>query len=509
MAVVSAAPSAEIGCCHRCALRLSGCRDYERYFEKELAADQGPEDVCGLCLGLLERAADLRSDLSQKLKAGSFEASSFVLSFTMPVICVFRHYVLLCYLRECDSAVQAAHDNVVELKDVLRWFLAQELMELGHMAGTDPEKPALTVHLNCTYAGAALSELSCLEGLGGGRRKANPGARKAKRRRIAEGKGGKGDAPDNVDTTPTTISTAAVVEALGNITPEHCRDLVECDSLVQRLQRVSGAPAAVAASVGRESFYFRGRYVKLSRNMPQSPWILDGERKGEGSVEESICGPAAEAFGASECKFHAEGREDIDVRMLGAGRTFVIEVKNAQRTAADLAGLAQAITASGSGHVRVSGLAPCHASVMANLQKDAENHRKTYVCVCWSQKPLCEEDLRVVNAHKDLEVQQKTPVRVLHRRAPAVRPRTLHWIEAGLINPHYLSIRLSTQAGMYIKEWVHGDFGRTRPSLRDLLGGARVEILQLDVEGLEDTPAEAPGSCAVTSTNSVGNQGLY
>lgn len=81
---------------------------------------------------------------------------------------------------------------------------------------------------------------------------------------------------------------------------------------------------------------------------------------------------------------------------------------------------------------------------------------------------------------------QKTPVRVLHRRAQAIRPRTVHWLAPRLLNQHYLALRLSAQAGMYIKEFIHGDFGRTQPSLRDFLGGGHVEILQLDVEGLED-----------------------
>jgi tRNA pseudouridine synthase 10 len=31
-----------------------------------------------------------------------------------------------------------------------------------------------------------------------------------------------------------------------------------------------------------------GRYNKYSRNLPQTPWIIDGERKMESSVEELI-----------------------------------------------------------------------------------------------------------------------------------------------------------------------------------------------------------------------------
>lgn len=46
---------------------------------------------------------------------------------------------------------------------------------------------------------------------------------------------------------------------------------------------------------------------------------------------------------------------------------------------------------------------------------------------------------------------------------------------------------METQAGTYVKEFVHGDFGRTRPSLSDLLGVkcGEVDILELDVEGVD------------------------
>ena len=39
---------------------------------------------------------------------------------------------------------------------------------------------------------------------------------------------------------------------------------------------------------------------------------------------------------------------------------------------------------------------------------------------------------------------------------------------------------MRTEAGTYIKELVHGDFGRTRPSLSSILG-CNIDILALDV----------------------------
>jgi tRNA pseudouridine synthase 10 len=60
-------------------------------------------------------------------------------------------------------------------------------------------------------------------------------------------------------------------------------------------------------------------------------------------------------------------------------------------------------------------------------------------------------------------------------------------------SPDSFILRLRTQAGTYVKEFVHGDAGRTAPSLGDLLG-CRAEIIQLDVTAINDdwNPSGAP-----------------
>jgi tRNA pseudouridine synthase 10 len=65
--------------------------------------------------------------------------------------------------------------------------------------------------------------------------------------------------------------------------------------------------------------------------LSQTPWVVDGKRKSEFSVEELICKPINEAVLATEWRFSASGREDVDVRMLGNGRPFVIEFINPHR----------------------------------------------------------------------------------------------------------------------------------------------------------------------------------
>ena len=117
----------------------------------------------------------------------------------------------------------------------------------------------------------------------------------------------------------------------------------------------------------------------------------------------------------------------------------------------------------------------------------AESKRKTYACLVELSRPCTDADLAALNAVRDLRVLQQTPVRVLHRRTQMVREKVVHWMRAERVSRRCLTLRMSTSAGAYVKEIVHGDRGRTSPSVAGLLSGqddgdVRADILQLDVE---------------------------
>ena len=98
---------------------------------------------------------------------------------------------------------------------------------------------------------------------------------------------------------------------------------------------------------------------------------------------------------------------------------------------------------------------------------------------------------RINSSFQAMKIQQKTPIRVLHRRPLAVRERTIESLE---LLPQVITtceenthnkflLRVTTEAGAYIKELVHGDLGRTKPCLADIIGGdCRTDIISLDVE---------------------------
>ena len=64
---------------------------------------------------------------------------------------------------------------------------------------------------------------------------------------------------------------------------------------------------------------------------------------------------------------------------------------------------------------------------------------------------------------------QHTPQRVLHRRADLRRKRSVTDVKAKLSGKDMI-LTVRGGAGLYIKELISGDSGRTRPSLSEILG---------------------------------------
>lgn len=48
-------------------------------------------------------------------------------------------------------------------------------------------------------------------------------------------------------------------------------------------------------------------------------------------------------------------------------------------------------------------------------------------------------------------------------------------------NSHFAVVYMNTQAGTYIKEFVHGDLGRTKPNLATIVNVKYADLIELDV----------------------------
>ena len=328
------------------------------------------------------------------------------------------------------------------------------------------------------------------------------------------------------------------------------------------------------------SHYVYGRYRKLERGIPQTKWPCRA-CKGRGcekcdytglqyksSVQGLIGDPILELFGSEEHAFHGMGREDIDVRCLGRGRPFVIELKKPHKRNVDANLIMEAINSSAEGRLEVSDMRPSNRSEVVRVKdtpaeksytiryliepitqseldeltqvmeipsnnQDRNRRRKNHhrrkkpepkveeeidystlkkaelVELC-EQKGLAksgtkdalierlstfkEETLALPERDYVMEIMtnlqgctlaQRTPERVAHRRADKIRKRMVletsnPSIEEDENGNLVAEFSLRCESGTYVKETVHGDSGRTQPSIASLIK-AKCTVEWLDV----------------------------
>lgn len=246
--------------------------------------------------------------------------------------------------------------------------------------------------------------------------------------------------------------------------------------------------------------YVFGRYRKLDRTIPQTKWPcrrcggrgcvechLTG-RQYAASVEDFVAAPFLAATGATDESFHGAGREDIDARTLGEGRPFVLELKDPRVRTLDLAAFPPLVKEASRGAVEVQDLRfTTKAEVVA-----IKEHRgsKTYRALVDFAAPVAPDALEAASAAlRGKAVQQRTPQRVEHRRADLVRERTVLDLVVEAHEGTVATLRVHGDAGLYIKELVSGDEGRTEPSLAGLLG-VPAKVRELDIVAVEyDAPS--------------------
>ena len=341
--------------------------------------------------------------------------------------------------------------------------------------------------------------------------------------------------------------------------------------------------------------YLYGRYRKLERGIPQTRWPCRA-CKGRGcnrcsmtglqyekSVQDLIGNPLLPVFSCEEHAFHGMGREDIDVRCLGRGRPFVIEMKEPKLRNTDPHELMEIINSKANGSIEVTGLRDSNRSEVVRL-KDTPAE-KSYT-IRFKLSPLRETEYTVLTAPLDLtkenksrsnnkrkrrgdnkrdntkplpneididdskpsketldkmkkaelvdlcaqmklkksgtkselieriinfeeppaetfeipddsyiietimslegvKLAQRTPERVAHRRADLIRRRTIFEVHPPMIEKlsdgtKVIEVTMRCESGTYVKETVHGDSGRTQPSIASLLK-AKCEVEWLDV----------------------------
>jgi tRNA pseudouridine synthase 10 len=198
------------------------------------------------------------------------------------------------------------------------------------------------------------------------------------------------------------------------------------------------------------------------------------------SVEELSSKQLLEAVNGEEIFFHASGREDIDARMLGSGRPFVIEVSKPKKRFIDLKPIETQINVEAIGKIAVSGLHFTTKDVVRRLKK-GEGAQKEYSLLAEFENQLSDQDLHTIEEKfSGICIKQQTPLRVMHRRADLIRERYIYQVKVKKVSLKRALLEIHCQGGLYVKELVSGDEGRTVPNVSDLLKN-RAKTLKLDV----------------------------
>ncbi|MES1919002.1 hypothetical protein MHBO_000882 [Bonamia ostreae] len=106
--------------------------------------------------------------------------------------------------------------------------------------------------------------------------------------------------------------------------------LINMEKIIAFLNERKIADIEIKWEITRNPIYLTGNYIKTIRNISHSKGFV-GDLKVATSIEE-ICSNDFVKFTESEkYSFSSLGREDVDVKMLGEGRPFLIELKNSKK----------------------------------------------------------------------------------------------------------------------------------------------------------------------------------
>jgi len=457
--------------------------------------DNSSETFCSLCCGLLQFGGPIVSQFGEAFKSNPYEdIYSCPLSVQLPQLMVFKSLVeRALFSDDCDC-------QLIDVREVLRSLLYRYIKEQ-----VDDRMPKLFCDVQFNIP-VTVEEVVSPDGAVGKTRKPDPSTDlpselvSAVNQRMKSSSRQFKKFKDKYSVSIGDIQSFAE-SVRGDVPKLFCAlfpnktHVTDVDEMRQILSDsfLSTSPSRypeISICLRRDTVHLVGKYNKRCRDFGQSQWDANST-----SVAESICPAICEHFKSpiDKCLFSASGREDMDVRMLGSGRTFVLQLGDAHslRPLMEKSILENFRIQTGDVEVQ-SGLRHVDKGVLDWLHWSTEQHLKVYRCVIWSAEAMPQNTDSILKSVKNLKVYQKTPLRVLHRRSDNTREKYIHSIEMEVLNAHYGIVTLHASAGAYIKEFIHGDLGRTKPSFSDVVFGrqTKCDILQLDVLEVEQDEDE-------------------
>jgi len=410
---------------------------------------------CQACFGLLSKLQEVVAQVETEYRSSGYQSvDTFVLCISIRslALLVYQPAIWHYYLGNGYELVHSTPPPTMTIKNALKAKLSEQLGKVLHLQHSADSPFEVTIGVDAVVPSEVSTLLQSLQVKQQGKKK------------------------------PKEFSLSQTANLLSNVTAAELQESKLCPPPV-----VSSCETAV--TFYHQPVFIGGRYNKYSRELSQSPWIVDGVKKTEYSVQELIIPTVQQKFGCKEIKLSSSGREDSDVKMLGNGRPFLLELLEpkigcAGYTSDVLSEVERTINDNSLDLIRVRNLKLIDKERTAAIKQGEENKRKYYSALVCTTQPIDPDQLCYLSDMKELVISQKTPIRVLHRRPLLARQKIIHSMKAQYINERHFLLHLCTSAGTYVKEFVHSDFGRTMPSLCSILK-QQVDIINLDVEEVE------------------------
>ncbi|XP_071922767.1 uncharacterized protein [Coffea arabica] len=406
--------------------------------------------VCRICLGILDyvyhdekeilvkkdSAYEFAKIVAESVKQEHPQIDSFSLEVSLPPVVMDNEQVVRSFMRKKYGSehwfLQKTLTDCISIKDALKLSILDTLEKL---LGTKSNLSTFRIRLTYETSEESRRKPDNEEIDGCKRRKTNM-LYTADEKQASETSGSKNFAEHENKQYECTEGFAKDLEGHGS------------DYLKFQLEKES-QPFGLVFLCYRCPIYIGGRYLKYSRNVSQTCWMIEDERMGEASVEEIIGGSILPLCQGDGYKFHAAGREDIDVRMLGTGRPFLVEVQNAHQVPSEelIKEMEMKINSQENKLVGVKNLKILDNKGWALMREGEAEKQKQYAALVWISRPFNDDDSKTLSSLQEMQILQKTPIRVLHRRSPLEREKVIHWMKVEKIagSCQYFLLHLCTQ----------------------------------------------------------------
>ena len=292
--------------CERCLFLISNFKDDPSGIHKEDALKYTTRSDCNFCFGIFDfnTYKDLISETKRKIS--DYDHIDFKISLSFSFIFDLVHYFWKCYLKN-NKDFKVENTNLIEvnsmkliLKHLFVPYYSKEIHESFNLESN------LKIDITFEFPQEIYDEVNAM-------------FKYLNKNIILK--------PN--DKQKTNVGLKSFLDMPSSLIIAVFQKF-ELYNIASKLNKQLGG-VIKKLSFFKDPSYLKGNYNKFSREIGQSPWEINGERVCVSSVEEEIKNTILKKYEAEDLKFSAGGREDRDVRMLGSGRPFMLEIINPKK----------------------------------------------------------------------------------------------------------------------------------------------------------------------------------